>query len=381
MKVTVIGAGVMGTWTALSLQQNGHDVTLIESIYPGHTRSSSGGESRLIRGIYGPDKIYMDWVQFSMERWKSIEHDSKEQLFYPAGCMWMFNEDTTYGDFAYEYLRSIDWNILEIPIDEAKLKYPQINLEDIRKIYYEPDSGYLMARKGCQELKDLFVQAGGNYRIQDIHINEDLILEGKHPLLADFTVFALGPWHKSAFPKLLNSYLQISRQEIYYFTSESSMQTYYDSDMPTWIDLSNGNYYGVPITDQRGFKIADDTRRTTLDIHQDDRIPTHTYIKEAKDYLSHRFPYFENPILSEARVCQYTNTPDGHFILDFVPGHKNMLVLGGGCGHAYKLGPSIGKFATDLVEGNVEPMEMFSLDRLSNLNEFKSQFKRRNSFF
>jgi len=69
-KIAVIGAGAFGGWTAFHLLNKGHDVTLIDAFGPGNSRSSSGGDSRVIRGIYGEDKIYVDLVARSFKLWK-----------------------------------------------------------------------------------------------------------------------------------------------------------------------------------------------------------------------------------------------------------------------------------------------------------------------
>jgi glycine/D-amino acid oxidase-like deaminating enzyme len=53
----IVGAGVFGTWTAHCLQKAGYQVTLIDAYGPGHSRSSSGDESRIIRCGYGPDEL------------------------------------------------------------------------------------------------------------------------------------------------------------------------------------------------------------------------------------------------------------------------------------------------------------------------------------
>ena len=52
MNVAVVGAGAFGGWTALALRRRGVRVTLVDAWGPGHTRSSSGGETRVIRATY-----------------------------------------------------------------------------------------------------------------------------------------------------------------------------------------------------------------------------------------------------------------------------------------------------------------------------------------
>ena len=385
MRISVVGAGVMGTWTAYHLLKAGHQVTLYESVYPGHTRSSSGGESRLIRGIYGRDEIYMDWVHYALESWKQLQQEAGSQLFYPAGCLWMFGRDTEYGDYAYQYLQKINWPIHQMDLEVVRKTYPQISLEDVEKVYFEPESGYLMARLGCQLIKALFVKNGGVYRQQKVEIEEaqlskpDFALDPANP--HDILVMACGPWLKNLLPGLLGNSLMISRQEIYYFTPPTQANAYSSDHLPSWIDLSVGNFYGIPVTQQRGFKLADDTRTEALDIDSTDRIPGADRITKIKSYLRKRFPGLAGAILSEARVCQYTNTPDGNFILDYYPENQRIILAGGGSGHAYKLGPAIARHIYDLIIGKQQPIPMFSLERLNENSEFKSQFKRKNSFY
>ena len=56
--IAVIGAGAFGGWTALYLLRNGAKVTLLDAWGPGNSRASSGGETRIIRGTYGPKERY-----------------------------------------------------------------------------------------------------------------------------------------------------------------------------------------------------------------------------------------------------------------------------------------------------------------------------------
>ena len=57
--VAVVGAGAFGMWTADQLHRQGARVTLIDAYGPGSPRASSGGDSRVIRAVYGPDRIYV----------------------------------------------------------------------------------------------------------------------------------------------------------------------------------------------------------------------------------------------------------------------------------------------------------------------------------
>jgi glycine/D-amino acid oxidase-like deaminating enzyme len=76
-----------------------------------------------------------------------------------------------------------------------------------------------------------------------------------------------------------------------------------------------------------------------------DRADLETHLKP---YVAKLFPLLDpEPVLRE--TCLYTNTPDEDFVLDFVPGTTNVVVGGGGSGHAFKLGPVIGRILSELA--------------------------------
>src|SRR5256885_16754159 len=70
--IAIVGAGVFGAWTAHHLQQAGHRVTLIDAWGAGHSRASSGGESRLTRAAYGKDEIYTRMAMDSLPQWQVL---------------------------------------------------------------------------------------------------------------------------------------------------------------------------------------------------------------------------------------------------------------------------------------------------------------------
>jgi sarcosine oxidase len=70
--------------------------------------------------------------------------------------------------------------------------------------------------------------------------------------------------------------------------------------------------------------------------------------------------------LLESRVCLYTNTPDRHFIIDWLPGER-VLLLSPCSGHGFKFASAIGEIVSQLVlEGRSWlDLEPFSLSRFA----------------
>ena len=87
--IAVIGAGAFGGWTALYLLRRGARVTLIDSWGPGNSRASSGGETRVIRGTYGPNQPYTEMAARAIQLWREHEQRWGRQLMFPIGVLWM----------------------------------------------------------------------------------------------------------------------------------------------------------------------------------------------------------------------------------------------------------------------------------------------------
>src|ERR1043165_8778777 len=87
--VAVIGAGAFGGWTALYLLRRGARVTLVDAWGPGNSRASSGGETRVIRGTYGPNQPYTKMAARATQLWKENEKHWNVKLIHQTGVLWM----------------------------------------------------------------------------------------------------------------------------------------------------------------------------------------------------------------------------------------------------------------------------------------------------
>src|SRR5438552_2149580 len=149
------------------------------------------------------------------------------------------------------------------------------------------------------------------------------------------------------------------------FPATSGAGIPYMKPLPVWADHGRGFIYGIPGNEWSGFKVADDTRWPPFDPTTGERVPTPEALKAAREYLAFRFPGLKGAPLVEARVCQYENSPDEHFIIDRHPAATNVWLVGGGSGHGFKHGPAVGELVAKLVlGGEVAPPE-FRLSRFA----------------
>jgi glycine/D-amino acid oxidase-like deaminating enzyme len=121
--------------------------------------------------------------------------------------------------------------------------------------------------------------------------------------------------------------------------------------------------YGIPGNQERGFKVADDTRGPSFDPTSQDRLIDPNRAEEAKKYVAFRFPGLKGAPIVETRVCQYENTPDHDYILDRHPDASNVWLAGGGSGHGFKNGPAVGELMAGMVLQGRPAEPQFSITR------------------
>lgn len=380
-RVAVIGAGAFGGWTALQLARLGARVELVDAWGPGNPRSSSGGETRVIRAIYGRDRIYVEMVKRAYELWEELEALSREPLYVETGALWMHRGDDAYVRSSAPILEDLGFPLETVSLPEAARRYPQIDFQGIRSVWLERRAGALSARRSCIALHNSLLEEGGSYRSG---LAEPGALEGPlanlrladgSRLEADAFVFACGPWLGRLFPDLLGNRIQPTRQEVYYFGTPGGSERYLPANLPTWIDFGDRIVYGIPDVHGRGFKLADDTRGERFDPTGGDRAPSADGIARARRFLAERFPELADAPLLEARVCQYENSPDGHLVIDRHPTAENVWLAGGGSGHGFKLSPAVGEIVAHAVLSDREIPATFRLDRLRDDAKPSTQFE------
>lgn len=369
-QVVVIGAGVFGGWTALWLQRQGIETTLVDGWGPGNSRASSGGETRVVRTIYGSDHFYWKLAARAVQLWKEYERRWKQNIFRQTGVLWMTTEPVDFVESALPFLDSADLPYQRISLSEAKVLYPQINFEHVKSVVLEKEAGYVMARRSCRIVVERFLQKGGTYypfmakpgTSQSGELKE-LILSDGSKLKAEQYVFACGPWLRQLFPEVLEDILTVTRQEVFFFGPPTTHPHFQSDHLPVWVEYGKRMVYGIPGDGLRGFKIADDTQGPQCDPTEAERILSAESVRAAQAYAAFRFPQLKDAPLIEGRVCQYTNTFDKGFLIDRHPDLKNIWLIGGGSGHGFKHGPAVGEQVTRLINNDSEPPSQFSLAR------------------
>jgi sarcosine oxidase len=385
----VIGAGAFGGWTALYLLRSGARVTLLDAWGPGNSRSSSGGETRIMRGAYGPNQPYTELAARALELWKQHEIQWNRRFFFPIGVLWMVEGDGEFERGSLPLLKDADIPFEELDVRELARRWPQINLENISWGIWEPESGYLLARASTRAVMEQFIAEGGEYRQAAVSApgaRGDLqnsleekwdsltILDGALAesnlsatnFTADRYVFACGPWLGQLFPRTVGPHFVSTKQDVFFFGPPAGDHRFNEGNIPVWADHGERFIYGIPGNEGRGFKMADDTRGLAFDPTSGERSVSKENLAAARHYLAHRFPGMQNAPLVETRVCQYENTTDHNFIINRHPANQNVWIVGGGSGHGFKHGPALGEMVARLVLRDESADAVYRLTRFAS---------------
>ena len=353
--VAVVGAGAFGAWTAWSLRRAGASVLLLDAWGPGHTRASSGGESRIMRMGYGADEIYTRMAQRSLVLWRELFERAREPLFHRTGALLIARQGHPYSAATLQTLPRCGVPMEIVSHPELGRRYPQMHFADPRAFaIFEPESGVILARRAVAAVVRDAVHSGVVY--------EQRAIASPRELPAGAMVFACGAWLPKVFPGLLASRIFPTRQEVFFFAPPAGSRDFAPAAFPAWVDFTDPRGpYGVPDLESRGCKVAFDRHGPAFDPDAGDRGASAEGLAEAHRFLAERFPAMASAALAESRVCQYESTSSGDFLIDRHPDFANVWLAGGGSGHGFKHGPAVGEHLAARILHNAPPEPRFSL--------------------
>ncbi len=343
--VIVVGGGIVGVMTALTLQRRGEAVTLIDRWEPGHSRASSTDYNRVIRAISGQDEFYTRWARESRLRWLELQAESGQNLMYECGALIL----ATGGHCDWENATAETFDRVGVPYykfgrQDIESRFPQFRVPDIEYALFEPEAGMLMAHRCVLTGLELFRRAGGIVRRGRVTTDgsERPMLDGK-PLEADLIIVSTGPWMADMFPRTIKPISTVVGVNVLYTSTPDGSEEFDMSRMPCWIDHGQGSF-GLPSSEGSGVKAAV-VIPDKIDLDNDERLIRQETLGRTRSYIRHRLPGLEGERVVDSKFNQIILTPDTHFIVDWHPEHENVLFAGGCSGHLFKHAPVFAEFA------------------------------------
>ena len=366
MKVSVVGAGIFGMGSALELRSRGHEVTLFEQGRVPYENASSTDVAKAIRRVnYSPDQPYIELVERSGHKWREWQQKLGGSFYYQVGHLGIYAESEL--DPGGDSLRSMKFLERErdefrfLSSKEAHERFPQFAFDDSdERFIYDSWGGYLDSGRAVGDLSRLAKSEGvllkEHARVVGLHETSDGVhVETRDERAAfDRVVVAAGPWVGRLLPAISDG-IMVSRQQMAFFRPLNPA-IFQAGTMPVWsIHPKLEGWYGFPLLADGTLKVASDMVGEEVDSDVE-RQNTPEFIESVREFVARRFPEMAMGEFLGGRSCLYSNTPDGHFVIDWAPGMTRTLVAGGGSGHGFKFGGSVGEVVADALEEKANPL-------------------------
>ena len=366
----VVGSGAMGSAVTYHLANRGLRTLNLEKFHLNHVNGSSHGKSRIIRTAYHEHSNYVPLVKRAFELWYELQDQSGNDLIRITGGLMFGTPDSELvsGALRSASEHSVQHKLLEA--HEITEQFQVFRPSDEEVAILEPNAGILFPERCIKAHTALARNAGAEFHFNEPVLkwqaDRDTIVARtqKETYVADSMIFAAGSWVAELLPDL-NLPLQCERQTVFWFKPLQDAELLSAARMPVFIWQQRGGnyYYGVPDMGE-GVKAAehhagefaspDSIRR---EITQEDELPV-------RGFLKRHIPLAGGEIVSST-TCLYTNSPDGHFLIDFHPNYRNVIIVSACSGHGFKFATVIGELVSDmLLERKTKyDISLFSLSR------------------
>ncbi|CZR61022.1 related to fructosyl amino acid oxidase [Phialocephala subalpina] len=410
--ILILGSGVFGLSTALALTQRpsfSHTkITLIDrSPFPSPDGSSID-TSRIIRSDYS-DPAYAKMGAEAMEIWRSSSSSShplaglgEEGRYTESGLALTCNK----GEQGEEYVKGSFENMIQMGDSKQRVE----ELKDKKAIeqrmktggrsgdwgYINNSSGWADAEAGMRFLRRVVEGTGrvgflqgeatsllyGPTSSDKKRVSGVKLADGK-TLNADLVILATGAWtgklvdlrgRATATGQVL-CYLPISREE------QAAL-----SKNPVLLNMSTGMFIIPPSSDpnkpllkvaRHGYGYSNPTRiehpdgsgekievsipRTTRD-NPTLQVPDEGQ-RACRQALREMIPALSERPFTASKICWYTDTPKGEFLITYHPEFDGLFLATGGSGHGYKFLPVIGERILDVLESKGQGYDEFAETR------------------
>jgi sarcosine oxidase len=362
----VVGLGAMGAAALAALAGRGRRVLGIERFPLPHALGSSQGGTRIIREAYFEHPFYVPLVRRSAAAWQVLGARTGRPLLVATGGLTIGPPDARLVTGALASARTHDLVHDVLEADAVARAYPLLQIPRGHVAVRDPRAGVLLAarclaallaaaRADGAELRDGIAVDGWDAAGDGVRVRA-----GGETLHAGRLVLAAGAWMPQLVPALA-PHLRVERNVVHWFrpgpASAIDAAGIGPARLPVLVieDAPDHLLYALPSMRALGDDLEDGVKfarhhsgHLVADAGAVDRAPSAADAAAIAPDVARYLPALA-PAPVRSSVCCYTNTPDGHFVVDRHPAHAAVIVVSACSGHGFKFAPEVGRLVADLV--------------------------------
>ncbi len=368
----VIGGGVMGLFTALSLRERGvRRVVVLEKRFVG--AGSSGKSGAILRQHYSHETT-VRMSRESLKEYGSFQERTGHDIgFRQTPMIFICHErdrDALHANVSLQKGLGVQTEV----VDAGQLRElePRGVFEDEVLGAYEAEAAYVSPPRTLHALAELCRERGVSLR-EGVRVTGVSVRGGRaagvetddgEVIESGTVINAGGPWAGILCRRLgLDLPLKAIRPEQAYLVPPGQ----YGSERYIYGDLLTGLYWKPePAGWTRVGKMAYDGDQEVPDPDAYDEGVSNEFIDQCRRGIARRLPAYRDAVSWGGCGALYTVTPDAHAMIGPVPGIEGFHLVSGFSGHGFKMGPAVGRGVAAIVTGG-DPGAMdpgfFAVDR------------------
>ena len=354
--VVVVGLGAMGSAALYQLARRGVRVVGVERLVPGHDQGSSHGESRIIRLGYFEHPSYVPLLRRTYALWRELEAASGTKLLHITGIAEIGPPDgeVVAGTLAASRLHGLLHEVMDAA--ETMRRFRAFKIPPDHVGVFQPDGGFIAVEPAIAAMIAQSQAAGADIRTSTAalsvaqHGGGVRVQTTQGDIDARSAVIAAGPWIKTLLPDV-PAPLRVTRQVMCWFQPPDPAP-FAAGRFPVFLlESRHGVHYGFPPFASGAIKVARHHHADeTVDPDRFGRAVSAADEALIRAALAGHIPA-ANGALAAAKTCLYTVTPDRDFLIDRLPGARNIIVASPCSGHGFKFAPVVGEILADLATG------------------------------
>jgi sarcosine oxidase len=351
----VAGVGAAGSATIYELAKRGRRVLGLERYDIPHDMGSSHGYTRIIRLAYYEHPSYVMLLRRSYELWRELEARAGERLLHITGSIdagppesWVFK-----GSFQSCVEHGLPHEVLTGA--ELQRRFPGYRLPPGHMALLQPEGGFLAPERCIVAYVTAAQALGADVRAREAVLRWEPLPDGvrvhttNDTYEADRLVVTAGSWNAELVPELRP--LLTPERQVLAWLQPTRPELFAPERFPVFnLLVDEGRYYGFPVHGVPGFKFGRYHHlEEVVDPNTADREPNNRDEQLLRDFAERYFPEGAGATMS-LKACLFTNTPDGHFVIDRHPRYAQVIVASPCSGHGFKFASVLGEILADLAE-------------------------------